>query len=145
MIADATVKKGHALKTEDYLNQSMYFSESQHEFLEISEMAFPHAAAAFRKIIEEFGFDTVHGTILYLEFMQVLRPPLDLLAAELDAHGKAAFMVFTEDEVKIARSRFYRAAKRIGKRVKTYHQDGSYILRGEVIGPVIKVRGKEVS
>lgn len=127
----------------EYFTQTeYYFSETAGQLMPLEDMVFSHMANAFAKLISEFGTEFL-GTPLCREMQKELRPPLSVLAFELKTSGKASFVLISQEEKKAARSRFYRASKKIGKTVKVT-QKGA-MMTGEVTEAVnIRVRGREV-
>lgn len=133
-----------SLTEEEYLNQHLYYSESQHGFVQVSSMAPPYAMNAFQKLRREFGevFDT---STLWLEFMRYLRPDPDEVLQRLKREGHVTVWTTSDYQLRArARRVMYRVGKKLGVRVSTRYKNG--FVTGEVVkGPLtIRVKGEEV-
>jgi hypothetical protein len=128
---------------EQYLGQHKYYSESQHQFVDVSSMAPPYARNAMQKLHREFG-DAFHSTALWLEFMRYLKPDRDEVLQRLKRTGTCTIWATDYNAKSRARRVMYRAGKKLGVKVTTQHKNG--FITGTTVTPplAVRVRGQEI-
>lgn len=115
----------------------VYFSESQQQNVRVEEMPLPYARNVLLKLHDQDGFK---GSALQEALIKRLIPPQDEVENLLRFEGIASIYAPSNQARSAARSKFRRAAKRIGKKVRT-HQKADFI-EGSVI---VNIRVKGVS
>lgn len=130
-------------KFPDYFNQEkFYFSKSREEWLPIEDMPFQQALFSHRKLLKEFG-GSYRGTRLYQKFIQKLCPPPKGIRQQLEKYGKACHVVQEPGQKtaeQVVRIKFYRAARRGGKKVTTHKVETSVGSYMEATVPVVHKR-----
>lgn len=114
----------------------VYFSESQQQNVRVEEMPLPYARNVLLKLYEEDGFE---GSALQEALFKRLIPPQSEIENLLRFGGIASIYAPSNPARMAARSKFRRAGKRIGKKVRT-HQHGEFIEGSVVVN--IRVRGR---
>jgi hypothetical protein len=131
------------VNVEEYLGQrEHYFSESTGQLVRLDQMPWPHAYYSYMKLYREFG-DEFIGSELWRGFNNLLFPSGPELTVQLEKYGKASHTVYTPKHAQAVRSKFYRAGKKLGVKIHT-HITKEWIV-GEVIQPVVKVKGRVIS
>jgi hypothetical protein len=128
-----------------YFNQdTMYYSESSGAMVPITEMATPHLAHAYRKLLYQTGGQFLN-TPLYFAMRRELRPPKSILQFLLTKYGAASFMYDSVVEIRNVRSRFYRAAKDTDVIIQTHTDHKLGLVKAEVVTPPVRVKGRTIS
>lgn len=127
---------------EEYLNQEMYFSESQQEFVTIESMTPPYARNAFNKLLREFG-EGFTGSNLYHSFHRYLRPQQSEMRRRLRKDGMVSYWWLSKIERARVRNMMYRAARRENLNIVT--RSKNEFLTAEVVTPFnVTVRGRSL-
>lgn len=104
---------------QDPFGYPAYYSESAREVVYVEDMVLPHCANVLSKFYNEFGDEFV-GSVLHDALLERLLPKGKGLDDLLRTYGTVSIFTPADHGVKAARSRFYRAGKRIGFKVRTH-------------------------
>lgn len=131
------------MELQEYFNQDQYFSESMQDLVSIEEMAFPHAFHAWMKLCEEYSMN-FYETRLNRAFMERLSPSAEHIRKSLETKGHATHLAFHPKHAKAVRSKFYRAGKALGVKVKT-HVKPHWVTAEVVANTPVRVKGEQVA
>ena len=132
------------MELREYFDQDKYFSESTQELMPISEMAFPHAFNAWWKLWETYHME-FYDTRLNRAFMERLSPSQENIQDSLRKGGHAIHLAFHPKHAKAVRSKFYRAGKALGVKVKTHVETDKWVTAEVVTGTQVRVKGEKIA
>jgi hypothetical protein len=125
-------------------NRREYFSQSSGEYIPVEEMALPYVRNAYARLVEEYA-DEFIGSPLCSAMIEQLYPGSGDIDESLSSRGWCSIWVpgETRKAVSSARAAFYRAGKRIGKKVHT-HKEKDFV-RGTIDTGDFRVTYRRVS
>lgn len=104
---------------EDPFGYPLYYSSSQRKVISVDEMPLPYALNVLNRLGTDYP-DDFKGSVLQKALYERLYPTTDELAEILQKNGVASCWAGSEEHTrKSARSKLYRAAGKIGKKVRT--------------------------
>jgi hypothetical protein len=135
------------MNIDTYLNQTLYFSESEGQLCQISSLPYKRAAYSYRKCLATFG-EAFVGTPLEIAFLRYLEPTPKEIREALNNWGKVCHLYRLVPMT--ATRKIKGVAKRAGIPVETKKVElarGLGWIEAEVVAPkmTVRVKGKTVA
>lgn len=143
----STQELARKLAVDPFGQTEFYFSESQRQIVSIEDMPLPYVRNVLNKLWNEH-MEEFQDSPLQTALLARLCPDTRVLEEKLRAAGEASYYsprsISRPTDENVVRSKFYRIAKRLGRKVHT-ERKGDFIVGTTKPDKVnVKIKGRRV-